>query len=45
MRFALQATPTIRGGLFVLFMRLMFGPALARIFNGWERDALSTLVN
>ena len=41
MRFALQATPTIRGGLFVLFMRLMFGPALARIFNGWEREALS----
>lgn len=40
MRFALQATPTIRGGLFVLFMRLMFGPALARIFNGWEREAL-----
>jgi hypothetical protein len=39
MRFALQATPTIRGGLFVLFMRLMFGPALARIFNGWERKA------
>jgi ribosome-associated toxin RatA of RatAB toxin-antitoxin module len=41
MRFALQAKPTIRGGLFVLVMRLMFGPALARIFNGWERAALS----
>lgn len=41
MRFALQATPTIRGGLFVLFMRLMFGPALSRIFKGWEREALS----
>jgi hypothetical protein len=42
MRFALQAKPTIRGGVFILFMRLMFGRALARIFNGWEREARSS---
>jgi hypothetical protein len=42
MRFAIQAAPTIRGGLFILAMRLMFGRALARIFDGWQREALSS---
>ena len=42
MRFALQAPPTIRGGLFLLLVRLMFGRALARLFNGWERQALAS---
>jgi hypothetical protein len=39
MRFALQATPTIRGGLFIIVMRPYFGRAVARIFDGWQRAA------
>jgi ribosome-associated toxin RatA of RatAB toxin-antitoxin module len=42
MRFALQARPTIRGGLFLIVMRPRFGRALARIFEGWQREALTT---
>jgi hypothetical protein len=39
MRFGYRARPTVAGGLFAIAFRPMFPPALARIFDGWERAA------
>lgn len=37
MRFAYQALPTVRGGLFAIALRVMFPVALRRIMDGWQR--------
>ncbi len=40
MRFVFQAKTTIRGGLFVIGLRLLFTRALAQIFDGWQCETL-----
>jgi hypothetical protein len=37
MRFAYQATPSVRGGLFAIGMRTLFALIVNRIFRGWRR--------
>jgi hypothetical protein len=38
MRFAYRATPSIRGGLFVIALRGLAPRALGRIFHGWRTE-------
>jgi hypothetical protein len=42
MRFAYQATPSVRGGLFAIGMRALSPLILNRIFRGWQRSLAST---
>jgi carbon monoxide dehydrogenase subunit G len=37
MRFAYQATPTIRGGLFAIALHILFPRSLRQIFQGWQK--------
>ena len=41
-RFAYQATPSVRGGLFAIGMRAVSPLILNRIFRGWQRSLAST---
>jgi uncharacterized protein YndB with AHSA1/START domain len=42
MRFAYQAIPSLRGGLFAIGFRALFPLILNRIFRGWQRSLHST---
>jgi hypothetical protein len=41
MRFAFQATPTMRGGVFTIAFRALFPLALTHIFQGWQQQLRS----
>jgi hypothetical protein len=43
MRFAYRATPSIRGGLFVIALRGLAPLALRRIFQGWRAELRSNI--